>query len=157
MTMPPARERVMASWKEERDRLVAQTLAFVQQVAAAHPTAASKLGLGSTKASADAEVTFLSPSPPVIEVPKVVDEPVAVTAPLGIDIGDAPVPTNIAADLPRRPSKYATASERSEIAQRVAAFKAQQMTLNREREAYYDSVQERIRSSLRNDTGSGRL
>ncbi len=35
----------MASWKEERDRLVAQTLAFVQEVAAAHPVAAQRLNI----------------------------------------------------------------------------------------------------------------
>ena len=147
----------MASWKEERDRLVAQTLAFVQQVAAAHPAAAGKLGLGSTRTSAEAEIALLSSGPDIIELPKVIDEPIADSVPVGVDLGAPPVSTNIAADLPKRPLQYSTISERSDITQRVAAFKAHQMTLNREREVYYDSVQARIRSSLRNDTGSGRL
>ena len=65
----------MASWKEERDRLVAQTLAFVQQVAAAHPAAAGKLGLGS-KVSAETEVPFESPAPDLIESHQATDEAV---------------------------------------------------------------------------------
>jgi hypothetical protein len=147
----------MASWKEERDRLVAQTLAFVQQVAAAHPAAASRIGLGSTKASSDAEVASPLSDSDVIEAPKAVDEPFAGPSLPGINISVAPMPTNVAADLPKRPAQYATASERSVIAERVATFKARQITLNREREAYYDSVQARIRSSLQNNTGSGNL
>ncbi len=146
----------MASWKEERDRLVAQTLAFVQQVAAAHPAAAGKLGLGS-KVSAETEVPFESPAPDLIESHQATDEAVVGMLPLGADVGSFHVQTDIAADLPKRSFQYSTMSERSDIAQRVATFKARQMTLNREREAYYDSIQARIRSSLRNDIGSGRL
>lgn len=137
----------MASWKEERDRLVAQTLAFVQQVASAHPTTASKLGMTSTGAP-------LPGSSPVVEA---IDAPIANTVVLDAQLESAAVPSNVAADLPVRPTQYATASERSDITQRVAAFKARQTTLNREREAYYDSVQARIRSSLRNDTDSSML
>jgi hypothetical protein len=33
----------MTSWKDERDQLVAQTLAFVQQVTAAHPAVADRI------------------------------------------------------------------------------------------------------------------
>lgn len=145
----------MASWKEERDRLVAQTLAFVQQVASAHPAAASKLGLASGVGSADANADLASPSPEVIALAEAIPEPAANTPKPDIDISSAP--TNIVADLPKRPTHYAPISERSDISRRVAAFKARQMTLNREREDYYDSVQARIRSSLRNDTDSGRL
>jgi hypothetical protein len=147
----------MASWKEERDRLVAQTLAFVQQVAAAHPAAASKLGLGSSPPLAGIGTVVASPAADTIELPDAIDK--AATNSIGdvTDIAGAPVPANILADLPKRPTQYAKASERSDISQRVAAFQARQTTLNREREAYYDSVQARIRSSLRNDTGPGRL
>lgn len=66
-------------------------------------------------------------------------------------------PGNILADLPHYKSRYSTASERSEISDRVAAFKARQMTLNQEREAFYDHMQARIRSALRNDPGKGPL
>ena len=145
----------MASWKEERDRLVAQTLAFVQQVASAHPAAASKLGLAPSTPSADASAAPVAPPPDAIEVPEAfVETPADMPAPRS-DVSSAP--TDIIADLPKRPTQYAPVSERSDITQRVAAFKARQLTLNREREDYYDSVQARIRSSLRNDNSSGRL
>jgi hypothetical protein len=145
----------MASWKEERDRLVAQTLAFVQQVAAAHPAAASKFGLASSRTFATSEADYLSPAPDIVEMHQATGEPIADIAPVGIETG-IPMPADIAADLPKRSPRYSAASERSDIAQRVATFKARQMTLNREREAYYDSVQARIRTSLMNDTGSDR-
>ena len=146
----------MASWKEERDRLVAQTLAFVQQVAAAHPTAASKLGLGSSTATTGAGIAVVPPPADVITFDDAIDQPTA-TAPSEPGTGIAGPPCSITADLPNRPTQYTKATERSDITQRVAAFKARQTTLNREREAYYDSVQARIRSSLRNDVGSDRL
>jgi len=145
----------MASWKEERDRLVAQTLAFVQQVASAHPAAASKLGLAPVPASEEVHATTASPDPELISRPDTVAEPTINAPTPGIEIASAP--TNIVADLPKRPTQYAPVSERSDITQRVEAFKARQMTLNREREDYYDSMQARIRSALRNDNGSGRL
>jgi hypothetical protein len=144
----------MASWKEERDRLVAQTLAFVQQVASAHPVAASKLGLTSTEAPVSTETSVTSASPPVIAA---VDASIVDTAALAAQFDNAAAPANLVADLSVRPPQYSTASERSDITRRVAAFKARQTTLNREREAYYDSVQARIRSSLRNDTDSNML
>ena len=146
----------MASWKEERDRLVAQTLAFVQHVASAHPTAASKLGLSSSVTTEGAHVAPVSPpADAIVVVPEAVAVPSEDAQPLSIETSSAP--NDIVADLPERPTLYAPVSERSDITQRVAAFKARQLTLNREREDYYDRVQARIRSSLRNDNGSGRL
>jgi hypothetical protein len=144
----------MASWKEERDRLVAQTLAFVQHVASAHPAAASKLGLGSAGVPAQAET---APQPSLPQAIEVSDELTVDTPPPAIDPEAASTPPHILAELPTRPTKYSTTSERSAITQRVAAFKERQMTLNREREAYYDSVQARIRSSLRNDRSPNML
>jgi 4-hydroxyphenylpyruvate dioxygenase-like putative hemolysin len=145
----------MASWKEERDRLVAQTLAFVQQVASAHPAAASKLGLAPVSAAEDAHASAAPPVAEAIALPETIAEPAVNAATPDVAIVNAP--TNILADLPKRPTQFAPVSERSDITKRVAAFKARQMTLNREREDYYDSVQARIRSSLRNDNGSDRL
>lgn len=155
--MLEARERIMASWKEERDRLVAQALAFVQQVATAHPAAASKLGLVSAKASTEIDGASLSPALDINAAPKGADGPVAAITSSGDDVGNIPVPTDISADLPKHTPRYSAASDRSDIAQRVAIFRARQVTLNREREAYYISVQTRIRASLQNDPDSGRL
>jgi hypothetical protein len=157
----------MASWKEERDRLVAQTLAFVQHVAAAHPAVASKLR---TEPQAAQAVT--NPVDEVSVLPdQLSDETIVVSAedvlsaeePLPAPIVAAPIvdepacPPSILVDLPRQPLQYRTASERASIAERVAAFKARQLTLNQEREAYYERMQARIKSSLGNDPGLGRL
>ncbi len=148
----------MASWKEERDRLVAQTLAFVQQVAAAHPAAATKLGLGSATAPAGREASLV---PSLAHADDAIaatpGEQAAEVASSAQSVDPLSMPTNILADLPDRPTQYSKISERSDISQRVAAFKARQVTLNRERQAYYDSVQARIRSSLGNDTSADRL
>jgi hypothetical protein len=104
-------DNIMTSWMEERDRLVAQTLAFVQGVAAATP--------------------FRSAAPPAV----------------------APVPPHQAqpTPLPASPRLPAPVSERDEIMQRVAAFKAHQHRLIKERESYYASVQSQIRTVLGND------
>lgn len=118
----------MASWKEERDRLVAQTLAFVQQVAAAHPVAASK--------------HIDETAEPTVEIAR----------------RQLPAPAERILDaLPERVTHYAKVSERVEINERVAAFKQRQLLLNREREAYYETVQARIRNSLRNQSDADRL
>lgn len=103
----------MTSWMKERDRLVAQTLAFVQGVAAAKPF------LAATPPAAP-------PAPPQLAEPKT---------------------------LPRTPSSRVPApvSERDEIMRRVAAFKAHQHRLIKERESYYASVQSQIRTVLEND------
>jgi hypothetical protein len=48
-------------------------------------------------------------------------------------------------------------SERTDIQQRVAAFRARQARMNAEREAYYETMQAKIRRGLGNEPGSGRL
>jgi len=148
----------MTSWKEERDRLVAQTLAFVQQVAAAHPAAANKLGFRSAQDQAPSDVDIIALQPEATDMQPVSADPFAADIlPPEVQADEPAAPGNILADLPHYKSRYSTASERSEISDRVAAFKARQMTLNQEREAFYDHMQARIRSALRNDPGKGPL
>lgn len=100
----------MTSWMEERDRLVAQTLAFVQGVAAAPPFRPAPCAA--------------APAPPHPTQPKL---------------------------QPASPRMPAPVSERDEIMRRVAAFKAHQHRLIKERETYYASVQSQIRTVLGND------
>jgi len=113
----------MTSWMEERDRLLAQTQAFVQGVAAANP--------------------FRPTSPP---------QPAAavgpVDAPLPVVVQSVIPASDKAAELKRKPSPI---SERDEITKRVAAFQAHQHRLAAEREAYYKRVQLQIRTGLGND------
>lgn len=154
----------MASWKEERDRLVAQTLAFVQQVAAARPAPTQSI---TGQPASDR---------PIVEdhVPQTVDGAVAPSS-TSPSPSDAALPDsasidasdharNAAPSIPPSaigatagPALYSRASERAEILQRVTAFKARQSLLSREREAYYETVQAQIRHSLRNDSGRERL
>jgi chorismate mutase len=148
----------MTSWKEERDRLVTQTLAFVQRVAAANP-GASRLHKSvqhlrePIAVSATPEVTAMPTTPATVDSPP----PVEVSPEIGTLGSGAPPPRLLAAAMLANQALYSTASERAEIIQRVAAFKARQSQIGREREAYYETMQARIRSVLGNDSSNGRL
>jgi len=142
----------MASWMEERDRLVAQTLAFVQQVAAARPTtpvAAAPVAV----APVDGNNAFS-------------EETTAASQMAGSDVPAPSAPTAAATQqiaTPVSPPVAATAeplavlSERDEIMRRVAAFRAQQGRIIAERDAYYEAVKDKIKTSLGNESGDGRL
>ena len=117
----------MTSWMEERDRLLAQTQAFVLQVAAAHPTRADVGKILIDPAIIDATATA-APA-----------EPVDTPAPIAI----AEPPVELIRAL--RP----VASERSVITQRVEAFRARQARMLEEREAYSATMQAKIRSELK--------
>ena len=147
----------MASWKEERDRLVAQTLAFVQHVAAAHPGTAKKLGIAAPTATVNAEAAEASTPIEITEIPVAdIGSTDALANEAEADTLAPPI-NNIIDDLPARPQIYATTSERAEIVRRVASFKARQQTLNRDREAYYEAMRARIRTSLGNGSDDKRL
>jgi hypothetical protein len=158
-------KRVMASWKEERDRLVAQTLAFVQEVAAAHPVAAQRLNIWQPPSHApshasDSTVT----SPAIMEADRLTAPALIVhAANAAIETSerssqDLPVagPTNVPSPA-RRDPLYSGPSERAEILKRVASFKARQAQMIHERDVYYEAMQTRIRTTLRNDSGRDRL
>lgn len=134
----------MPSWMEERDRLIAQAQAFVQQVAAANPRVSSRPEV--EKLLADkAEAIAPAPSPPEVSAP------IAPTA--DAILATRPIPIASATPAARLPA----VSERTDIQQRVAAFRARQARMNAEREAYYETMQAKIRAGLGNDPGSGRL
>ena len=139
----------MTSWMEERDRLLAQTQAFVQQVAAAHPV---KVEIDKTAID-------------VVEIEAVV---AAVEVALPAEPAQAPILVTVV----EPPATIATAkeimalrpivSERSQIMEWVAAFRARQARINDERDAYYETMQSKIRSQLKlvgpgNEAGDSRL
>ncbi|MGM4918095.1 hypothetical protein [Tardiphaga sp. 813_E8_N1_3] len=157
----------MASWKEERDRLVAQTLAFVQEVAAAHPVAAQRLNIWQPPSHAPSQA---SGSTENLISPAITDTDSS-TAPALIghatnaaietserNSQDVPVaaPTNTPSPA-RKDPLYSGPSERAEILKRVASFKARQAQMIHERDVYYEAMQTRIRTTLRNDSGRDRL
>jgi hypothetical protein len=158
----------MTSWKEERDRLVAQTLAFVQEVAAAHPVAAKRLNIWQPPSHAPSQA---SGSTETVTSHATTDADHSTAAALIVDAAneaietserssqDAPVaaPSNLPSPPARRDPLYSGPSERAEILKRVASFKARQAQMIHERDVYYEAMQTRIRTTLRNDSGRDRL
>jgi hypothetical protein len=134
---------------EERDRLVAQAAAFVQQVAAAHPQDSARPEIAKPL-SGKTQAIEPALAEPAAAVPAT--EP---AAPPPADAVAPPVPLAMAA-APRA-VRLPPVSERSDIQDRVAAFRARQARVNAEREAYYEIMQAKIRSKLGNEPGGGRL
>ena len=121
----------MASWMEERDRLVEQTRAFVAGVAAAAaPSRQSDLtAADATQGPAAPDVAAETVPAPATSVGSI--EPIAMP--------------------PRLKPVAAAVSERAEIIQRVAAFQAHQSRVSRERDAFYEATQSKIRDVLGNE------
>lgn len=139
----------MTTWMEERDRLVAQTAAFVQQVAAAHPHVSARPEI--EKLLADkADAIQPPPSEPDSSPPEVA----AAVVPTVSDVL-ATRPVAMASSEPA--ARMTPVSERSDIMQRVAAFRARQARMNDERETYYESMRAKICNQLGNEPGDGRL
>ena len=125
----------MTSWMEERDRLLAQTQAFVQQVAAAHPVkvAIDMTAIDVAEIETVAAVEVALPAEPA-------------QAPILVTVVEPPATIATAKEIMAlRP----IVSERSQIMERVAAFRARQARLNDERDAYYETMQSKIRSELK--------
>lgn len=137
----------MTSWMKERDLLVEQTLAFVRGVAAAHPIRVAAPAR-STIETADG---VLSGSPSAASQ-IAGDAPARVVKPMPAADGAALItperPIDIAGRSPPQPMLRTIVSERDDIMQRVAAFRAHQTRLIRERESYYETMQARIQQVL---------
>jgi hypothetical protein len=122
------------SWKQERDALIAQTMAFVQSVTGKREEApALSGGFASVPVAELPELELsLRPAPkPVapIEPARIVERPTA-----------APAPT---------PRPIAPSDMASEIRARVASFRAHQERFNREREQYFSATLERLRAAIK--------
>ena len=125
------------SWKNERDALIAQTMAFVQSVTGKRDDVPGLNG-GFGPAA-------------VAELPALPE----------LDLGLRPVPTPVApieparivelppaaAAPPLRP--MAPSDMASEIRARVASFRAHQERFNREREQYFSATLERLRAAIK--------
>jgi len=124
------------SWQEDRDALIAQTMAFVQSVTSKRKEATGLNG-------------GFAPTPaPTAELPEVdlslrpAPKPAAPIEPARI----MEVSPAVAALTPRplTPSDMA-----SEIRARVASFRAHQERFNREREQYFSATLERLRAAIK--------
>lgn len=119
----------MKSWMQERDRLIAETNAFVQAVAA------------STRRLVKAQTAAASTNQVQKAVQPIRLEPEQAEAP--------PKPVD-------RLTPLARMDERAEIAKRIASFKAHQARFSEDREKFFRSVmtkikQQRSSGSLRSD------
>jgi hypothetical protein len=123
------------SWKQERDALIAQTMAFVQSVTGKREEAAHLNG-GSASALA-AEL----PAPPELDL-RPAPKPAQPVEP--VRIAERPPAATAGALRPMAPGDMA-----NEIRARVASFRAHQERFNREREQYFSATLERLRAAIK--------
>jgi hypothetical protein len=109
----------MKSWMEERDLLIAQTMVFVEEVAASRPSRVEPQIIAAPPDQVQKEEQPIPVEPERVEVPA---EPIATLRPR-ID-------------------------ERAEILKRVASFKAHQARLSQDREQFFHSVMAKIDDTL---------
>ncbi len=141
-------------WLKERDELIAQTEAFVKSVTARRPAdaAAAKSPI---RPAAPIENPFVAArpappvSPPVAPAKPVPAQPlpiesVAPVQPVSQVVPPEPLPPRVE---PPPTIAFAEGEVRKEIQSRVAAFRANQHRFQREREAYYNAVLTKARST----------
>lgn len=124
------------SWKDDRDTLIAQTMAFVESVA----------NRRQSTSEAAAKRTML----PAVEAQD--PGPAAPEATPFAPVNAAELPPNIAGPAPR---PIAQGDVASEIRDRIAGFRAHQERFNREREEYFSTTIARLRATL-NETSTPR-
>ena len=113
-------------WIKERDALIAQTLAFVQSVSGGQGT-----------------VNQFSPAPQgdAAAKPRVEPEP---AAPVPMKIVEIPGPPK---NIPLS-RQFDQVDVKTEIAARIAGFRAHQERFNRERHEYFSATLARLRASI---------
>jgi hypothetical protein len=135
-------------WKQERDLLVAQTLAFVQSVAGKKGDAKADAG------NADDRIETIKPG-----IDAALIGAIRLVAPPDTRHGAGGMPANIQANnieapafqLPRAsvPSEF-----RAEMQARVANFRKHQERFNRDRDEYYSATFARLRAAIGHDSAS---
>ena len=115
-------------WMQERDLLIAQTMAFVQSVTGRKPEA---------DVFARADLPTVTPTR-LPDVEAMLAE--------GISPAEAPKPVPSATLPPLRPARRS--EYQSEIQARVEKFRAHQAKFNREREAYCSATMAKMQASL---------
>jgi hypothetical protein len=125
-------------WQEERDLLIAQTMAFVQSVAGKEPH--TGLGVAAKPNLATAPAVESAPVEAVkLRTAEVVTPPHA--AP--------PKDIQVSIQIPRT---VVPSDVRAEIQARVANFRAHQQRFSREREEYFSATLTKARTATDNDS-----
>jgi hypothetical protein len=151
-------------WLKERDELIAQTEAFVKSVTARRAEVAAKPVQRTTPienssaqiSAAEVSARPMSSSPAPASAPK----PLSIPTPFPIEdsVSARPIevvqPIELAEQSAASPGAepppikaFARGEVRQEIQNRVAAFQANQHRFQREREAYYNAVLTKARST----------
>jgi hypothetical protein len=126
------------SWKEERDLLIAQTMAFVQSVTGKLP---------------DAELDVVAK--PVVAVAPAVESTPVETAKLHTAAIVTPPPASPPKDVQvsiQIPRTVVSSDFRTEILARVADFRAHQQRFTREREEYVRTTLTKLRTANETDS-----
>ena len=138
------------SWKQERDALIAQTMAFVQSVTGRkEELGATTAGFGPAPLSAKPPAAGAVTAPATPAVPKgaaTVASPEPAPQALESDKSvEATLPARITALAPRGvvPGEMA-----NEIRARIAGFRAHQERFNREREEYFSQTLAKLKATL---------
>jgi hypothetical protein len=137
-------------WIEERDALIAQTKAFVEQVT----RRSADIGRTSTR-PVPRDAVVPSSAPPLASAPppkvndrfndKINDKPGDKVYVTTRDAGIEPAATLASALLAQR---FDLVSMSSEIRARIAAFRAHQERFNRERHEYFNATLARLRAEI---------
>jgi hypothetical protein len=120
-------------WIEERDALIAQTKAFVDQV---------------TRRSADIGRSGARPVPRDSVVPNSAPPPTAVPAKTSHRSNGPSDTTTALPSIAPLARKFDQVSMSSEIRARIAAFRAHQERFNRERHEYFNATLARLRAEI---------
>jgi hypothetical protein len=123
------------SWKEERDLLIAQAMAFVQSVSGNMP---------------DAVLSF--EAKPILETAAAVEAAPAEAAKMhSEEILPAAPPEDIQVGI-QIPRTIVSSDVRTEIQARVANFRAHQQRFNRERGEYFSATLTKLRAAIENES-----
>ncbi|MBR0872950.1 hypothetical protein JQ633_21505 [Bradyrhizobium tropiciagri] len=161
-------------WKQERDLLIAQTMAFVQSVTGKRPDpellTAAKPNAIPAKASpvvaAPPAATPLAPPPSAVAPSKVAPLKVTVQAsPEPSVAAPSPMPVPTVIEVPPAPADVAEPDQlphfakldirgdfQSEVRARVASFRENQQRFLKEREEYCSSTMDKVRAAIRDNS-----
>jgi hypothetical protein len=129
-------------WKEERDLLIAQTMAFVQSVTGKQPDA--KLNVDAKPILETAPAVEAAP----VEAAKMQAAEIVTSSPAA-----PPKDVQVSIQIPRT---VVSSDVRTEIQARVANFRAHQQRFNREREEYFSTTLTKLRTAIENDAAPDR-